>query len=87
MGYYQEVDEAKDNYGVYDTHSSSCDSNWGQRTSLPTSKKSAYIQAKRGKVGESIKCANCGHFFTKETYQQKFCCDRCRVRYHNRRLK
>ena len=90
MGYYQDVDEARDTYDDYNDHqeqSLSVGNNWGERSSLPKSKKSAYIKAKKGKVGEDIKCANCGKTFKKQTYQQKFCSDKCRVKYHNRRLK
>ena len=85
-GYYIDVDDARDDY---DDNSSSLYSgnNWGQRCGLPTRKSSAYVKAKNAKVGETITCANCGKKIIKKTYQQKFCCDNCKNKYHNRRFK
>lgn len=31
-----------------------------------------------------IKCKNCGKHFEKKSYQQKFCCPRCKQKYWDR---
>ena len=36
-------------------------------------------------VGNKCRCTMCGKFFEKKSYQQKFCSDRCRLKYHNKR--
>lgn len=35
-------------------------------------------------MGKKIKCKNCGKTFEKKTYQQKFCCPRCKQKYWDR---
>lgn len=37
------------------------------------------------KIGAQLECPICKHSFTKKSYQQKFCSDRCKVYYHNKR--
>ena len=86
-GYYIDVDDARDDYDDALSYSQSNSNNWGQRCELPTRKSSSYVKAKNAKVGETITCANCGKKMVKKTYQQKFCCDRCKIKYHNRRFK
>lgn len=78
-GYYIEVDEARDSYAGTDRI-------FTFRRALPRSLKSAYVKASKTKVGENTYCACCHKTFIKKTYQQKFCSDKCRVRYHNRRF-
>ena len=78
-GYYIEVDEARDSYDSIDIIPTF-------RRALPTSSKSAYVKASKTKVGKNTYCACCHKAFIKKTYQQKFCSDKCRVRYHNRRF-
>lgn len=34
-------------------------------------------------VGSMIKCPNCHKNFIKKTYNQKFCCTKCKDNYHN----
>lgn len=36
-------------------------------------------------VGNKCRCTMCGKFFEKKSYQQKFCSDKCRIKYHNKR--
>lgn len=45
------------------------------------------MRAKNGlaKTGESLQCPMCGKRFTKKSYQQKFCTNDCKVKYHNKR--
>lgn len=45
------------------------------------------IRAKNGnaKMGEQLQCPMCGKRFVKKSYQQKFCTNDCKVRYHNKR--
>lgn len=45
------------------------------------------VRAANGKAkkGDSLKCPMCGRNFIKKSYQQKFCCNDCKVRYHNKR--
>lgn len=40
---------------------------------------------KDAKIGAVIKCPMCGKIFTKKSYQQKFCSNGCKVKYHNKR--
>lgn len=37
------------------------------------------------KVGSVCHCPICGKKFIKQSYQQKFCSNRCKVKYHNKR--
>lgn len=37
------------------------------------------------KKGETLRCPMCGKTFEKRSYQQKFCSNDCKVRYHNKR--
>lgn len=39
----------------------------------------------RAKIGDTCRCPICGKKFLKKTYQQKFCCIRCKNKYHNKR--
>lgn len=41
---------------------------------------------KEAKVGDTIKCANalCQKSFTKKSYQQAFCCTKCKDKFWNR---
>lgn len=39
----------------------------------------------KAKVGEMCRCPMCGKKFSKKVYQQKFCCNKCKVKYHNKR--
>lgn len=36
-------------------------------------------------VGTECKCPICKRTFIKKTYQQKFCCIKCKNKYHNKR--
>lgn len=42
-----------------------------------------YNKVKDAKIGEEISCPVCGKVFTKKTYQQKFCCTKCKNKYWN----
>ena len=46
-----------------------------------------YIKAKQAKVGEEIRCAGyaCGKSFVKKSYQQAFCCTKCKDNFWNKR--
>lgn len=46
-----------------------------------------YIKNKESKVGSIIKCANalCKRNFKKKSYQQAFCCKKCKNQFWNRR--
>lgn len=37
------------------------------------------------KKGETLRCPMCGKVFIKKSYQQKFCTNDCKVKYHNKR--
>lgn len=39
----------------------------------------------KAKVGESCRCPICHKVFIKRSYQQRFCGNRCRIKYHNKR--
>lgn len=39
----------------------------------------------KANVGAEIRCPMCHKKFVKKTYQQKFCCIRCKNNYHNKR--
>lgn len=39
----------------------------------------------KSSVGEPCICPICGRTFIKKSYQQKFCGDKCRIKYHNKR--
>lgn len=39
----------------------------------------------KSSIGDSCICPICGKTFIKKSYQQKFCGDKCRVKYHNKR--
>lgn len=41
--------------------------------------------AESTEVGNKCRCTMCGKFFEKKSYQQKFCSDKCRIKYHNKR--
>lgn len=45
------------------------------------------MRAKNGnaKIGAELKCPVCGRGFVKRSYQQKFCTNDCKVKYHNKR--
>lgn len=45
------------------------------------------VRSKNGnaKIGAELKCPVCGRGFVKRSYQQKFCTNDCKVRYHNKR--
>ena len=42
-----------------------------------------YETNKAAKVGEEIVCPICGNHFTKKSYQQAFCCTKCKDAYWN----
>lgn len=48
----------------------------------------AYIAAKKSKVGDVIACPGCFHHFKKKSYNQKFCRRKggtvCKDRYYNK---
>lgn len=46
-----------------------------------------YRSGKKAKAGSIIKCAGpmCGKKFKKKSYQQAFCCSRCKDQFWNRR--
>ena len=39
----------------------------------------------KSSIGDSCVCPICKHTFIKKSYQQKFCGDKCRIKYHNKR--
>ena len=39
----------------------------------------------KSSIGDSCVCPICNHTFIKKSYQQKFCGDKCRIKYHNKR--
>ena len=47
--------------------------------------KNKYDNNKLAKVGEEIICPICGKRLIKKSYQQAFCCTRCKDIYHNKR--
>lgn len=37
------------------------------------------------KIGEEMRCLRCSKKFVKKAIKQRFCSDKCRTRYHNKR--
>lgn len=48
-------------------------------------RKKTYLNNKSSKVGSICCCPICGKNFTKKQYSQSFCCNDCKVKYHNNR--
>ena len=48
-------------------------------------RKELYIANKNKKVGEVCICPICKNEFSKTHYAQAFCCNECKVKYHNDR--
>lgn len=40
---------------------------------------------KNVKIGEKMHCLRCGKTIVKKSAKQRFCSDKCRTRYHNKR--
>lgn len=47
------------------------------------SKSEIYAQSKKAKTGEKIVCPSCEKTLVKRSYQQAFCCLKCKDRYWN----
>ena len=50
-----------------------------------TKRKEIYRTNKEKKVGEECICPICKSVFTKKQYAQAFCCNECKVKFHNDR--
>lgn len=48
-----------------------------------TQRKKTYLTNKERKVGDKCICPICKCEFTKTHYAQAFCCNECKVKYHN----
>lgn len=48
-----------------------------------TQRKKAYLTNKGKKIGDKCICPICKCEFTKTHYAQAFCCNECKVKYHN----
>ena len=48
-------------------------------------RKEQYNSNKAAKVGETIVCPVCGSTFVKKSYQQAFCCGKCKDAYWNKK--
>jgi len=51
--------------------------------SKPSKRKLQYESNKKAKIGEEITCPICSEVFVKKTYQQAFCCGKCKDAYWN----
>lgn len=52
-----------------------------------TQRKQTYLANKEKKVGDKCTCPICKCEFTKTHYAQAFCCNDCKVKYHNDKQK
>ena len=50
-----------------------------------TKRKKLYLENKEKKVGEVCICPICKNEFIKKQYAQSFCCNECKVKFHNDR--
>ena len=57
----------------------------GRKSKLSKKIEDKKKSAEATKVGNECKCPICGRNFVKKSYQQKFCSDKCRIKYHNKR--
>ena len=48
-----------------------------------TNRKKTYLENKNKNVGEICICPICYQKFVKKNYQQVFCCNECKVKFHN----
>ena len=48
-----------------------------------TKRKELYLINKSNKVGDNCICPICKSGFIKKQYSQAFCCNECKVKYHN----
>ena len=58
-----------------------------QRRKLVRKKEERYIENKQAKVGTELRCPGhgCGNTFVKKSYQQAFCCTKCKDAFWNKR--
>ena len=58
-----------------------------QRRKLVRKKEERYIENKQAKVGTELRCPGhgCGNTFVKKSYQQAFCCTKCKDSFWNKR--
>ena len=58
-----------------------------QRRKLVRKKEERYIENKQAKVGIELRCPGhgCGNTFVKKSYQQAFCCTKCKDSFWNKR--
>lgn len=58
-----------------------------QRRKTIRKQEARYLEAKQAKVGELIRCAghDCAKPFVKKSYQQAFCCTKCKDNFWNKR--
>lgn len=89
-GYYQDVDEARDDYSR-DSARCSRGRNRGEWFRKRKAQLSNSIEAPRNrniqaKVGTECRCPICGKSFVKKSYQQRFCGGECRIKYNNKRM-
>lgn len=47
--------------------------------------KKIYLENKKKKIGDVCICPICKKEFTKTQYAQAFCCNECKVKYHNKK--
>lgn len=52
-----------------------------------TKRKELYLTNKEKKVGETCTCPICKEEFVKKHYAQAFCCNDCKIKFHNDRQK
>lgn len=87
-GYYQELDDARDDYSQSDvTPDRNTKIYQGCRYRV-VANPSQDIPRKRNakaKVGTECRCPMCHKKFIKKTYQQRFCCIKCKNNFHNKR--
>ena len=48
-----------------------------------TQRKKTYLTNKNKKIGDNCICPICKNEFIKSHYAQAFCCNECKVKYHN----
>ena len=88
MGYYQDVDDSRDDYADIERENQRNRFEQEARTM-----QNRFYEAARAEVGATIQCACCGRAIVKRSYQQKFCPPLirgkgkkkyvCKDRYHN----
>lgn len=87
-GYYQDVDDARDDYDDKGYFSVEVGESFNDEVKKGVDRDERnYIRNKKAKVGTKITCAGplCNKTFIKKSYQQAFCCTKHKDQFWNRR--